>query len=86
MQFDFLVLTDAGFVTAMAHGDIAIIAAKNHLGAFCNDMTITDTSIDGGFGATIAHGFDFFNAIGQLHQTHRAGVHVLNNTTLINVG
>ena len=66
-------LLDAADVAAMAHGDIAIIAAQNHLRTLGDDVAAGNTGVDGSFTAAVAHGFDLFDAICQLHQPHRAG-------------
>ena len=73
MQFDFLMFPDAGFIAAVAHGNIAIIAAQHHLGTLGDDVAITDTGIHGGLGTAVAHGLDLLDAVSQFHQTHGAG-------------
>ena len=64
---------DAVYIAAVAHGDVAVIAAQNHLGTFGDDVAVIDTGIDGGFCAAVAHSFDFLNAVGDFHQPAGAG-------------
>ena len=73
MEPDLLVIPDALDITAVAHGDVAVVAAQHHLGAFGDDVTVVDTGIDGGLCAAVAHGLDLFDGIGQFHQPAGTG-------------
>ena len=73
MEFDFLMFPDAPDIALMAHGNVAVISAQNHLGTLGDNITITDSGIDSGLGATDAHGLDFLDAVGQFHEASAAG-------------
>ena len=66
-------LPDAVYITSVAHGDIAIIAAQHHLCALGDDVAVADTGIDRTLGTAIAHGLDLLDAVSQFHQAHRTG-------------
>ncbi len=58
----------------MAHGDVAVIAAKHHLFALGDDMALAvDAGVDGGLGTAVANGFDLLDGICHLHQPLAAG-------------
>ena len=74
VEFDFLVFPDAPDIALVAHGNIAVIAAQNHLSAFGDDVAIAiNTGIDGCLGTAVTDGFDFLNGIGDFHQPQAAG-------------
>ena len=64
---------DACFIATVAHGDVAIIATQHHLSTLCDDIAVIDTGVHGSFGTAVAHGFDLFDGISQLHKPAGAG-------------
>ena len=73
MKFNLLMFANAFDIAPMAHGYVAVVAAKLNLRTLGDDVAVTDTGIDSGLAATVTHGFDFFNAICQLHKPQAAG-------------
>jgi len=63
VEFDFFMFPDPPDITLVAHGNIAVIAAKYHLSAFGDDIAITDSGVDSCLGTAVTHGFDFLDAI-----------------------
>ena len=64
MQFDDLMFTDAADVAAVAHGDVAVVAAKQDLGAFGDDVAFAvDPGVDSGLGAAVADGLDLLDGV-----------------------
>ena len=64
---------DAIYIAAVAHGNVAVIAAQDHLCALGDNIAVGNTGIDRGLGTAVAHGFDLLNGIRQFHQPHGAG-------------
>ena len=73
MKFDLLMLPDAPDIAPVAHGNVAVVAAQQHLGTFGDDVAVIDAGIDGGLGTTVAHGLDLLDAVRQFHQPVAAG-------------
>ena len=66
-------LPDTPDVTLVAHGNVAVIAAKNHLGTFRYDIAVVDTGIDGSLGTAVTDGLDLLDGISNLHEPAAAG-------------
>ena len=73
MKFDLFVFFNALDIAAVAHSNISIVAAQQHLVALGNDIAVTDTGINNGLCAAITNGLDLLNGIGDLHQPLRSG-------------
>ena len=69
MQPDDPVFPDAPFPAPVAHGDVAVVTAQQHLGALCNDMAVAvDPGVGGGLRATVADGLDLLDGVRHLQK------------------
>ena len=74
MQFDFLMCLDAPHVAAVAHGDVAVVAADHDLIALGDDVALAaDARVDGRLCAAVADGFDLLDVVRHLEQPQAAG-------------
>ncbi len=72
--FRLFLLLQLVFPAFMAHGDIAVVCAQEHLVAGSDDPSVRpDPGVYRGFVAAGADGLDFGDRVSQLHQTHGAG-------------
>ena len=63
VEADLLMLPDALLVAAVAHGDIAVIAAQHHLGTLGDDIAVgINAGIDGGLGGAVTDGLEYRDA------------------------
>ena len=68
------VLPDAPDVALVTHGNVAVVAAQNHLRALGDDVAVAvDTGVHRGLRAAVADGLDLLNGVRHLHQAAAAG-------------
>ena len=70
----FLTVSDAFLIASVAHCDIGIVAAEEHLASFGDYVTVFVYSrVDVSFSAAGTDGLDLGDRVRDLEKTHRAG-------------
>jgi hypothetical protein len=67
VQFDLLMLPNALNIAPVTHSNIGIVAAKQNLIAFGDDIAVADSGIYNGLCAAVANGFNFLNCVRHFH-------------------
>ena len=79
MQFYSLMFQNVLSIAAVAHGNIAVIAANQYLRAFRYNVPVAVyAGIGSCFCAAVTNRLDFFNVIGDLEKPHASREHSLS--------
>ena len=67
VEFDLFVFPYALNIASVTHSNIGVIATKQDLIAFRDNIAVNNTGVDGGLVAAIADSLDLLNGICDLH-------------------